>query len=82
MHNMCRTSQHKTCIICTGVVWLALLPATLRIVLNYHLALITTRYALHLMEADMNTKHRDFTKVDRKLAVYRLIHIYLRTRDL
>ena len=39
LHDLCSTAQHntKTCIICTGVAWLAL-PAV--IVLNYHLALI------------------------------------------
>ena len=43
-HDMCSTTQHKTCVICTGVVWLVL-PAA--IVLSYHLTLIATGHALH-----------------------------------
>ena len=42
-HDMCSTTQHDTCIIYTGVVWLVL-PAAM--MLNYHLALIAGWNAL------------------------------------
>ena len=44
MHDLLEQHNTKTCVICTGVVWLAF-PAA--IVINYHLALIATWCALH-----------------------------------
>ena len=35
-YDLCSTTQHKTCVICAGVVWLGLPVA---IGFNYHLAL-------------------------------------------
>ena len=71
---ICVVQHHtKTCIICTGVVWLALSAA---IVLNYHLALIglgmlmlnktlLATWTIH----DMYMKHIKLTQGERKLSV-------------
>ena len=76
-HNM------KTCVICTGIVCLAL---PLAIALNFHFALAMfyakskpTAWTIH----DMHMKHNKLTLMERKLTDHIVFSIvYLKTHDL
>ena len=68
MHDMCSAPQHKTCIICTGVVWLALPGA---IVLNYHLALIAA-WSIQ----DMYKKHTVGPRLSQHLCATSMLKVF------